>query len=241
RNAFTLGGQRAVFNLSGFWYDYKDQVFQDLTCITVDTTQEPPTCSGYSLVNRNIGASRLAGLEAEGRFGLPFGFKLDLNGSLLHTRIASGVVADVRAIDYSKGGKSPLIDLTGNQLPLASKVNLSARLQQVVALSGGKADWQALLNWRSSYYLTQFNEKQVVAIDGTTTTALAAGFPDRQVGFLTVNLGAGYTFNGGLRLEAYANNVTDKQASQKALVGAGLDIRFLNDARSFGARARMDF
>ena len=42
-------------------------------------------------------------------------------------------------------------------------------------------------------------------------------------------------------MEAYANNVTDKQASQKALVGAGLDIRFLNDARSFGARARMDF
>ena len=241
RNAFTLGGQRAVFNLSGFYYDYKDQVFQDLTCITVDTTQNPPACNGYSLVNRNIGASRLAGLEAEGRFGLPGGFKLDLNGSLLHTRIQSGVVADVRAIDYSQGGKTSTIDLTGNQLPLASKVNLSARLQQVVSAFGGKADWQALLNWRSSYYLTQFNERQVVFLDGTTSTALAAGFPDRQVGFLTVNLGAGYTFEGGLRLEAYVNNATDKQASQKALVGAGLDIRFLNDARSFGARARMDF
>jgi len=241
RNAFDLGGRRAVFNVSGFYYDYKDQVFQDLTCITVDTTKNPPTCSGYSLVNRNIGKSHLAGLEAEGRFALPMGFKLDLNGALLHTRIDRGVVADVRAIDYSKGGQSPLIDLTGNQLPLASKVNLSTRLQQVFGLFDGKADWQALLNWRSSYYLTQFNETPVVALGGTTTTALAAGFPDRQVGFLTLNLGAGYTFNGGLRLEAYANNVTDKQASQKALVGAGLDIRFLNDARSFGARARMDF
>ncbi len=241
RNAFTLGGQRAVFNLSGFYYDYKDQVFQDLTCITVDNTKTPPTCSGYSLVNRNIGKSRLAGLEAEARFGLPAGFKLDMNGALLHTRISSGTVADVRAIDYGKGGQSPLIDLSGNQLPLASKVNLSTRLQQVFGLFGGKADWQALLNWRSSYYLTQFNEKAVVAINGDTTTALAAGFPDRQVGFLTLNLGAGYTFQGGLRLEAYANNVTDKEASQKALVGAGLDIRFLNDARSFGARARMDF
>ena len=242
RNAFTLGGQRAVFNLSGFYYDYKDQVFQDLTCITVDTTKTPPTCSGYSLVNRNIGKSKLAGLEAEARFGLPAGFKLDMNGALLHTRITSGTVADVRAIDYNNGGVSPLIDLTGNQLPLASKVNLSTRLQQVFGLFGGKADWQALLNWRSSYYLTQFNERDVVSIDGTSSkTALAAGFPDRQVGFLTLNLGAGYTFEGGLRLEAYANNVTDKTASQKALVGAGLDIRFLNDARSFGARARMDF
>jgi iron complex outermembrane recepter protein len=241
RNAFDLGGRRAVFNVSGFYYDYKDQVFQDLTCITVDTTQNPPTCSGYSLVNRNIGKSHLAGLEAEGRFALPMGFKLDLNGALLHTRIDRGVVADVRAIDYSQGGKSPLIDLTGNALPLASKVNLSARLQQVFGLAGGKADWQALLNWRSAYYLTQFNEKAVVAINGDTTTALQAGFPDRQVGFLTLNLGAGYSFAGGLRLEAYVNNATDKQVSQKALVGASLDIRFLNDARSYGARARMDF
>ena len=241
RNAFTLGGQRAVFNLSGFYYDYTNQVFQDLTCITVDNTKTPPTCSGYSLVNRNIGKSKLAGLEAEARFGLPAGFKLDMNGALLHTRISSGTVADVRAIDYGNGGVSPLIDLTGNQLPLASKLNLSTRLQQVIPLFGGKADWQALLNWRSSYYLTQFNEKAVVDTGGNVKTALAAGFPDRQVGFLTLNLGAGYTFDGGLRLEAYANNVTDKVASQKALVGAGLDIRFLNDARSFGARARMDF
>jgi len=241
RNAFDLGGRRAVFNLSGFYYDYKDQVFQDLTCITVDTTKNPPTCSGYSLVNRNIGKSHLAGLEAEGRFGLPMGFKLDLNGALLHTRIDRGVVADVRAIDYGNGGKSPLIDLTGNELPLASKVNLSARLQQVFGLAGGKADWQALLNWRSAYYLTQFNEKAVIDNSGNSQTALQAGFPDRQIGFLTLNLGAGYTFAGGLRLEAYVNNATDKQASQKALVGASLDIRFMNDARSYGARARMDF
>ncbi len=241
RNAFTLGGQRAVFNLSGFYYDYTNQVFQDLTCIAVNNSVTPPTCTGYSLVNRNIGKSKLAGLEAEARIGLPAGFKLDINGALLHTRITSGTVADVRAIDYSKGGQSPLIDLTGNQLPLASKVNLSTRLQQVFPLFGGKADWQALLNWRSSYYLTQFNEKPVVDNSGNTKSALAAGFPDRQIGFLTLNLGGGYTFEGGLRLEAYATNVTNKVASQKALVGADLDIRFLNDARSYGARARMDF
>ena len=241
RNAFNLGGQRAVFNLTGFYYDYDDQVFQDLTCIATNTTVNPPTCTGYSLVNRNIGKSKLGGLEAEARFALPAGFKLDINGALLRTRIESGTVADVRAIDYNEGGKSPLIDLAGNQLPLASKVNLSTRLQQVIALDGGKFDWQALLMWRSSYYLTQFNEKAVVDNAGNVKTALAAGFPDRQIGFLTVNVGAGYTFQNGFRLEAYGTNVTNKVASQKALVGADLDIRFLNDTRAFGARARMDF
>ncbi len=241
RNSFNLGGQRAVFNLSGFFYDYDDQVFQDLTCIATNNTVNPPTCTGYSLVNRNIGKSKLGGLEAEARFGLPAGFKLDMNGALLRTRIESGTVADVRAIDYGAGGKSPLIDLTGNQLPLASKVNLSTRLQQVIPLFGGKFDWQALLNWRSSYYLTQFNERPVVDNSGNVSSALAAGFPDRQIGFLTVNVGTGYTFQGGLRVEAFGTNITNKTASQKALVGAALDIRFLNDARSFGMRARMDF
>ena len=241
RNSFNLGGRRAVFNLSGFYYDYDDEVFQDLTCIATNTSVTPPTCTGYSLVNRNIGKSKLGGLEMEARFGLPAGFKLDMNGALLRSRIESGTVADVRAIDYGAGGKSPLIDLSGNQLPLASKVNLSTRLQQVIPMFGGKFDWQALLNWRSSYYLTQFNEKPVVDNAGNVSTALAAGFPDRQIGFMTVNLGMGYTFAGGLRLEAYGTNVTNKVASQKALVGAALDIRFLNDTRAFGARARMDF
>ena len=37
------------------------------------------------------------------------------------------------------------------------------------------------------------------------------------------------------------NNVTNEQASQKAIVGNNLNIRFLNDARSYGLRARWNF
>ena len=240
RNVLPLLGRRAVVNVTGFYYDYKNQVFQDLSCINVNTQVTPNTCNGYSLVNRNIGASRLYGLEGELRMPLPAGFSLDLNAVLLKTKVRNAVVADARAIDYGQGGKAPQINLAGNELPLASKVNVSARLQQAFSLGPGKLDWQALVSYRSSYYLTQYNELDVVTLGGAATSALAAGFPDRQKGYATLNLGLGYTLDR-YRIEAFATNVTNEQASTKALVGASLNVRFLNDARSYGLRVRANF
>jgi iron complex outermembrane receptor protein len=239
RNSFTAFGRRAYLNLTGFYYDYQDQVFQDLTCINLDTTQTPPQCNGYSLVNRNIGASRIYGLDAEARFNLPGNFSLDTNFAFLDTKITRGTVADARG-QNNETGESPLIDLTGNRLPLASKYNVSVKLAQWFEMGRGRFDWQALLSYRSSYFLSQFNEKDIVFLDGERQNALQAGFPDRQVGFTTLNLGVGYTI-GNYRLEAWATNFTDQQASTKALVGSALNIRFLNDAQSYGVRARVNF
>ena len=240
RNSFDAFGRRAIFNLTGFYYDYSDQVFQDLTCINLDETQAPPVCNGYSLVNRNIGASRIYGAEAELRLKLPAHYALDLNAAYLDTKVTEGVVADARAQDFDAGGQSPLVSLVGNRLPLASEMNLSARLSQWFDIGSGRFDWQALLNYRSSFFLSQFNEDDIVFLDGTRQSALDAGFPDRQNGFVTLNLGAGYTI-GNFRLEAWASNFLNEEISQKALVGSSLNIRFLNDARTYGLRARINF
>jgi len=125
-------------------------------------------------------------------------------------------------------------------LPLASKVNVSAHIAQWIDLGRGRFDWQVLANYRSAYYLTQFNNKDVVFLNGTRQTALQAGFPDRQPGFVTLNLGAGYQVNN-VRIEAWASNLLNVQASQKELAGSALNIRFLNDARTYGARLRLTF
>ncbi len=240
RNSFDMFGRRGVFNLTGFYYDYTNQVFQDLTCINLDTTQQPPVCNGYSLVNRNIGASRIYGAEAEMRLRFPGNFGLDINAAYLDTKITRGIVADARAQDFGAGGNSPLISLVGNRLPLASKMNVSARLSQWFDAGPGRLDWQALLNYRSSYYLSQFNEADIVFLDGTRQTAFAAGFPDRQQGYVTLNLGIGYTIDN-FRIEAWASNFLNEEVSQKALVGSSLNIRFLNDARTYGLRVRVNF
>nr|WP_310525496.1 TonB-dependent receptor [Polymorphobacter sp.] len=240
RNVLDIGGQRSVINITGFWYDYSDQVFQDLTCINLDQSRTPPVCNGYSLVNRNIGASRIRGIELETRFALPARLSLDFNVTFLDTKITSGVVADARAQDFGAGGNSPLISLEGNNLPLASKWNITARLGQTIDAGKGSFDWQALVAYRSSFYLSQFNEDDIVFLSGARQTALAAGFPDKQKGFATVNAAVGYTLDN-YRLEAWVSNLFDTTASQKALVGSGLNIRFLNDARTFGIRGRVSF
>lgn len=240
RNAFRLFGRHAILNATAFHYAYDNQVFQDLTCINMDTTQTPAQCKGYSLANRNIGKSRIDGLETEAKFVLPNRFRLDLNVTLLDTKISSGVVADARAVDYGNGGKSPLINLAGNRLPLASNFNLASRLTQSIDVGPGTLDWQALVSYRSAFYLTQFNERDIVFLDGKRQTAQQAGFPDKQRGFATVNLGLGYTLER-YRFELWASNVGNVEASQKALVGPSENIRFLNDARAYGMRVRYNF
>jgi iron complex outermembrane recepter protein len=241
RNAFGATGRRSIFNVTGFYYDYKDQVFQDLVCVAA-LANDPNKCAGFSLVNRNVGKSRILGLEAEYRAQLSQGLRLDVNASFVNTKIAEGIVADVRSQSFADGnnGKTTLINLAGNKLPYVSPFNLSARLQHEIALSRGKFDWQVLVNYRSDYYLTQYNERAVDFLNGTTVSAALAGFPDVQKGYATVNLGAGYTWDK-LRVETYVNNVTDEQVSTKALASAGLNVRFLNDKRNYGLRVRYSF
>ncbi|HEY8593428.1 MAG TPA: TonB-dependent receptor [Sphingomicrobium sp.] len=245
KNSFSFRGRRAIGNVSAFYYDYSDQVFQDLTTIAVDP--QTGNATGFSLVNRNVGKSRLWGIEGEAILPLSAMTRLHLNAVYLDTEITKGQVADARAQDFSIGGFAPLIDLKGSRLPLASKWNLTGRLQHTVKLQRGSVDGQVLASYRSSFYLTQYNELPVVFAtpDGTVTrveTALEAGFPDRQEGFVTVNLGVGYTSEDGRwRVEGYATNLFDVDASQKALVGSGINVRFLNEARSFGVRVRSSF
>ena len=244
--AFQLGGRWSTFNASAFYYDYSDQVFQDLTAISFDDQTGQP--NGYALVNRNVGESALYGVEAESLLSLSDSVTLTLNGLYLDTEIKRGVVADARSINYSFFGVTSEIDLSGNELPLASRFTFNTRLQQAFALGEGSFDWQVLAAYRSAYYLTQFNERDVVFVADAIGTvdriesAVEAGFPGRQSGEFTVNAGLGYTTaDGTWRFEAYGNNLLGKDISQKALVGADLNIRFLNDPRTYGLRVKVQF
>lgn len=246
KQSFEFLGRWSTFNLAGFYYDYRDQVFQDLTAIAFNP--ETGEATGFALVNRNVGKSTIMGLEAESMLSLSRDVTLTLNALLLDTEIKQGVVADVRSIDYGLGGITSEIDLSGNELPLSSKLTLNARLQHVFDLGNGSFDWQVLASYRSAYYLTQFNNRDVVFVSDLAGTvdrvesSATAGFPDRQSAYTTINAGIGYTpFNSNWRFEAYGSNLLGDDVSQKALVGSQLNIRFLNDPRTYGLRVRYQF
>lgn len=246
KNSFDMFGRLATFNVSAFYYGYTDQVFQDLTAISFDPVTEEP--SGFALANRNVGESRIFGIEADSTLRLGYGFSLNLNALYLDTEIKEGVVADARSQNFGAGGITSEIDLAGNELPLASKLTFNARLQQMFEVSFGSFDWQILAAYRSSFYLTQFNNRDVTFVSDTAGTvdrvedSFTAGFPDQQEGFTQINIGAGFTsLDGAWRVELWGTNLLDKDVSQKALVGSNLNIRFLNDARSYGVRLRYNF
>ncbi len=249
KNSFDLFGYRSTFNVAGFYYDYSDQVFQDLAVIA--TNPQTGEATGFALVNRNVGKSVLYGLEAESRLNFNHGFGLNLNALYLNTEIKEGTVADVRSQNFGAGGATSLIDLSGNQLPLSSEFTFNAQLRQVIDTGIGSFDWQILASYRSDFYLTQYNERDVVFITtdagGAVVTdrvedAATAGFPDQQDGYTQVNVGTGWTsLDGSLRVEAFGSNLTNKDISQKALVGSGINVRFLNDARAYGLRVRYSF
>lgn len=246
KRSFDFRGRRSTFNLAGFYYDYRDQVFQDLTAIAFNP--ETGEATGFALANRNVGKSRIMGLEAESMLSLSPDWTLSLNALVLDTEIKSGVVADVRSIDYGLGGVTSEIDLAGNELPLSSKLTFNARLQHMFDLGNGVFDWQILASYRSAYYLTQFNNRDVVFVSDTGGTvdrvedAASAGFPDRQSAYTTINAGAGYSpANSNWRFELWGSNLLGDDVSQKALVGSQLNIRFLNDPRTYGLRVRYQF
>jgi iron complex outermembrane recepter protein len=243
KNEFQLLGRRSTFNVAAFYYD---QVFQDLTAIAFNPDTGEAT--GFALVNRNVGKSRVMGVEVDSLFNLSRDVILHLHGLYLDTEIKRGIVADVRSIDYGLGGITSEIDLSGNELPLASRFTFNARLQHAFDLGPGVFDWQVLASYRSAFYLTQFNNRDVVFVadtDGTVDRiepAAQAGFPDRQRGEVTLNLGIGYGLPGCTwRVEAWGSNLLDNDVSQKALVGSQLNIRFLNDPRSYGVRVKAVF
>jgi len=250
KNSFQMLGRTSTFNASGFYYDYSDQVFQDLAVIATNPSTGEAT--GYSLVNRNVGKSAVYGVELESVLRFPGNVMLNLNALWLDSEIKEGTVADVRSQNYGAGGATSLIDLSGNELPLASKLTFNARLQHTMELPFGTLDWQLLASYRSAYYLTQYNNRDVQFIRKDTTsgeivpdrveTAQQAGFPDRQRARTTVNAGIGLTtLDGHWRVEAWGNNLLDNDISQKALVGSGINVRFLNDPRSYGLRLRYQF
>jgi iron complex outermembrane recepter protein len=243
RYAFQFNGRRALANATAFYYDYKDYVLSSLGCTgtRINPTTGLEECAGSNLLQENAAGAKIKGIELDFRLPLDAGFQLDLNALLLDAKISKGVVADARSVDFSGGPLASDIDVSGNYLPFAPKLTLVARLQQKIPLGTGSFDWQVVASYKSKYYLDHFNDDDITLVNGNVVSAVSRGLSGQQQAYTLINVGAGYEFGNGLRLEGWITNLTDKQASQKRIVGQNFDLRFLNDARTFGLRARYTF
>jgi iron complex outermembrane recepter protein len=170
KNTFYTASGRIDFNANAFFYDYADQVFQTL----VSLGSGPGGASaGFSQQNINVAQSTIQGFEVETRFSLPYGMRLDLIGAYIDAQADEGALTDTRGTDYGDGTPNFNVDISGNDLPNVSRINLNAHLQQTMDLFGGRADFHLLANYRSSYALNIYNELPVIQF--TARPADAAG------------------------------------------------------------------
>ena len=227
-------------NVTAFYYDYSDQVFQTLTAVGEGSDDDG---GGLSLLNSNVGDSNIWGFEIESRFVFPGNISLDLFATVLQSEIESGVISDARFADFSgadpdRPAPSPLANIGGNDLPNVSDWEVTARLGQKIELPNDNVfDWQIIAKYRDDFFLSPFNNQDIIDFDGTILTVEELGQDALQEGYATVNIGLGYTFaDGKYRIEGFGTNIFDETATEKSLVGNGLNLRFLNEARTWGIR-----
>ncbi|TQV67341.1 TonB-dependent receptor [Exilibacterium tricleocarpae] len=260
KNEFDLGTTALRLNAALFYYDFKDKTLQSLINVGLnrdsDGDGEEDTTSKVFV--DNVGDAEVLGLEVESLWALPYG--VDLKGNLL---LADGTYEDAVTGD-SRFSNPVLVPLDGNQLPYLSEVTLNLAVSQTIELNWGSLqsfDWTLSMNYRSEYFLSPYNGKGYADADGdgigervplvemvpNNSSPTASGgngdangnfFLDEVDAFAQFNLAAGLDFgtDGQFRLDGYVNNITEEAYSGKAFINRDVNIRFLNNPRTYGLR-----
>jgi iron complex outermembrane recepter protein len=262
KNTLEFAGRPLVLNASAYYSKYTDQVFSTVVGIQLLDTDpandagcldsDPNTQCSQVTLNQNVAEASNMGVQLDAAYTLGNGF--NVGGTLLwqDTEYEDGsIVSDGRR--GSPAGGSLLVDLGGNELPRTPPLTLNLRIGQDIELSTGTLDWIASASYKTSYFLTGFNggpgedgAREVISVDAS---GVATGYGADQLrlhdevdSFFHVDLGIGYTHgDGAVRIEAFANNVTDEAHATQATIDSGTQEFVFNPPRIYGLRMRVSF
>ncbi len=258
KDSFELAGMPVRFNTALFYYNYSEKVLQGLVSITQECESSGTgLCTDNYVQNQNAARASLLGLEVDGDISLAAGFKVRWNFAYLDSEFKDSVVVDTRQ-------GSAEVDISGNELPNTSKVNLNLAVSQDVDLDWGMVesfDWSLSMNYRSKFFLSPYNDKGY-DVDGNevdmSTMAVndhwlitGAGFDGANGHFMSddvpataifnVNAGVNFGADENYRIEGWVYNLTDETYSSKAFINDSVNIRFLNPPRMAGVRFTANF
>ncbi len=199
---------RAQLNVAAFINNYRDlQVFE----------------VGYlTAILSNAARARIGGLEVEGILKpLP---DLTLDGSF---GFNDATYTKFSTPDLRHG--LPLVDVSGNQLPMVSKFQFHVGAEYGFELGDFRASLRADYAWRDKYYFSEFNTADEV-----------------QDAYGTVDLSAMLTpHKGSWQAYAYVRNLTDETTINSMTVNSPLlgssRLVNLNPPRRFGVGLRYEF
>ncbi|MDI1297450.1 MAG: TonB-dependent receptor [bacterium] len=214
-DAFELGTKnrffdnKLQFNAAAFYQNYKGYQASQTTAVISDG-------SGTF----NIGSAKIYGVEAQ-LIALLGGVRLDLNGTYLHANFDKDVGSVV-------DGASVTRDISGNRLPNAPRMSVTAGLEYTIPVGDGTLKPRVDGKYSSSSYYSVFND------------------PDtRQGRYATGNLSLTYvpTVDGPLELQIFVRNFTDEAVFSNAarnFVG-GVNTYQFQPPRTYGGRLSFRF
>ncbi len=160
----------------------------------------------------------------------------------------------------------PTIDLKGNALINSPQLSTNLHIGQEFTLAEKRSwNWTLSLSYKSSFHATPFENKgynfrgeripladmelccdtQYADANGDGETEIGDGrfFNDKIEDSLIVNAHVGITFGKQAQhqIQLYGHNLTEEAYPQKQIINAAVNIVFLNNPRTFGAKLSTKF
>ena len=251
KNELEFGGNHLRLNGSVFLYEYDDQVLA--TGVAGDgSIIEPGQPFGVNgaIQNVNVAKSHVLGAELDFGIHLPYGFDIGLLLTYLDSEFDDASISDGRQFFFD-GRLPPNVDVSGNPLVNVSKWNILARLGQAIGTSWGSVDWTLTGSYRSEFFLSPFAGRRFdtmareIPLADMATLFGQSGlfFQDRvdDVFLLNANLGTTFGKDRQYRFEGFVSNITDEAYSQRQIMNFFVNINFVSQPRTAGARFTVQF
>jgi len=249
KNEFDLGDNRATFNVSAFYYDYKDiqlqtllsteQIF-DAEGLTIPEDIANSIGGAVIAFNFNAAQAEIFGAQFDGGLELPGDVNLKANLLWLPVaRITDSIdVQDSRFQADVDPINAVARSIEGNRLIRTPEIQFNGSISKVHNVGSGSIDGIVSLGYRSSQHQTLFN-----GIDFNPDDDVAARLDDTVDGYFTIDAGAGYSHgdDGKWRIEAYVNNLTGIEREQAIIITQFDNTRFFSPPRTYGLRVRAKF
>lgn len=252
KNRFYLGQIGVTFNVSAFFYDYKDLQQTTLTSVAQildfqDITIPPDVIDDNGLGGQivaftfNAADAEIYGAQFDGGFDLPYDFSIDytilwLPGAKITN---SREIQDSRFQADVDPANAVNRSIDGNRLIRTPEVQFSGSISKAIETDWGQIDAIFSAGYQSSQFMTIFN-----GIDFNNPDNPEPRLNDRVDGYWTLDLGAGVNIGKGekpWRIEGYISNITDKQQPEAIIITQFDNTRFFNAPRLYGARLRKRF
>lgn len=224
-------------NLAAFFIDYEDLIRSGF-----DEDKQ-------QIVNSNVAAAEISGLEAEIIWMVGDGGRLDFSGSYLNAEYtdyitdSGGSGTNNVALVDENGEPTGFYDLSGNILPQSPKYQISTSFSWEFNTPHGDYVPRISARFVDDIYFRDENENRIFVnniIDDVQQTGEVWGNPAGQEAHSKIDLGMTYyPIDGDWTVDVFINNVTDEMTRSSTSVdngtAAGLPGRYAAP-RTYGVR-----